>query len=279
MEITMTTINADPSPSESLSYGKFIGDFYARWTLDCLIDIARAVSADYVARPDYYKGADVPVHIADLWISYGYVKDYPNKQQRSALTAAVFGASDGYPADKGTTDTGNFRQMRDPLFKACIAYTRSSIADPPKGLKGDVISAMTYFPPWLRNFAGDSLNSSVEQLKSISELSYGILRSNTVSGVFGVSPPPQEGWPLETDDQRGAQLINAISNTLQLKDMGLSPDKATRLRNMAEEGSEALQAILLDDPTSDGNFESLVSNVYLWAKSIETYWSPGNPSK
>ena len=40
---------------------------------------------------------------------------------------------------------------------------------------------------------------------------------------------------------------------------------------MAQAGGEALEAILLDDPTSEAHFERLVQKVYVWAKSFADY--------
>src|SRR5262245_44613190 len=135
------------------TYGPLIGDLYSRWTLDCLIEIAHAVAIDYVARPEFYRGSGVPDNITDLWSSYGYQRNYPNRSQRSDLNGPVFGASDGYQSPKGvTTVADKFRQYRDPLFKACIAYTERTTADAASGLKNGVIQAMKFFPQYLRNF-------------------------------------------------------------------------------------------------------------------------------
>jgi hypothetical protein len=135
---------------------------------------------------------------------------------------------------------------------------------------------MSYVPQYLRTFEGESLSSSSTQLKFESELSYNILRSPTVSGAFAVNPPPAPGWPLETDDQNGSSLINAISDQLQLKHVGLDQEKFTKLRSLAQDGREALEAILRVGPNNDGHFETLVSKVYAWAKSVGNYhWASG----
>jgi hypothetical protein len=267
-----------PDVDTTQTYGNLIGDMYARWTLDCVIEIAHAVSVDYVARPEFYRGSDVPDNIVDLRTSYGYVRNYPNKAQRSDLNAPVLATSDGYtPPKGGPIVVDKFRQYREPLFKACIAYTERSVVDAASGLKEGVIQAMRYFPQYLRNFEGDSLSSTYKQLRSVSELSFKILTSSTVSGAFGVAPPPKATWPLEIDDQKGSQLINVISDTLQLKDIGLNQEKFTKLRAIAQEGGEALEAALLTDPISDPHFEALVAKVYSWAKSLEYYSTAGTP--
>ena len=45
------------------------------------------------------------------------------------------------------------------------------------------------------------------------------------------------------------------------------------LRSVAEEGNEALRAILREHATDDEHFEDLVSKVYSWAKTIDNYVS------
>jgi hypothetical protein len=252
-------------------YRDLIGDMYARWTLDVVIEIARAVSLDYIARPDFYRGV-VPEKIVDLACSYGYARNFPDKHQRSRLNSPIFGASDGYRLPKGVTAvTNKFRQYREPLFNACVAYTERTPTESRGGLREAVIQAMSFLPSFLHNFDGHSVRSSYEQMSAIADLSYEILRSPTVSGVFGVAPAPSERWPLKADDQRGSQLIDIISTTLQLKDSGSSQEAFTRLRILTQAGGEAIEAILFDDPTSETHFERLVQKVYAWARSFADY--------
>ncbi len=259
------------------SLGELLGDLYARWTLDALIEIAHAVADDYVARPDFYRGNHhlndrVPDHIVDLQMSYGHVRDYPNKDQRSALNKPILGMSDEHILAKGVTAVvDQFHQLREPLFKACIAYEERSIADAPRGLKQHIIDVMTYFPTYLRTFDGQSLKSAHKQIESIANLAYAILQSPTVSDVFGVNPPPPSTWPLGADDQAGARLVDQISQKLKLGDSGLNQQEESLLRTIAEEGNEALQAILREHPTDDEHFEDLASKVYSWAKAIDNY--------
>jgi hypothetical protein len=71
---------------------------YARWTLDCLVEIAHAISIDYFSNPEFYQGEDTPDKIVDLSLSYGSVKNFPDKDQRHILAGAILGDSDGYPS-------------------------------------------------------------------------------------------------------------------------------------------------------------------------------------
>jgi hypothetical protein len=255
---------------QSPGYGKLIGDMYARWVLDCVVEMAYAVSVDFVARPDFYKGSDVPEGIAELRSAYGYARDYPNKSQRQDLNSPVFGLSDGYAPDSGTD---KFRALRRPLFDACIAYSERSVDVAAQKLKQRVLSALDPFPPYLRNFDGESIKLTYKQVKSLSDLSYKVLTSKSVAHVFGVDQPPDATWPLDANDPKGSQLVRSIGERLQPKDAVFNEEKFGRLRRMAQEGRDALEAILTNT-TTDQSFENLVTRVYTWAISIKDYWTP-----
>lgn len=62
----------------------FLADMYARWTLDCLIEIAHAVSIDYFSSPEYYQGEDTPDEIVDL------CGGFPKGDQRHLMAGAIF---------------------------------------------------------------------------------------------------------------------------------------------------------------------------------------------
>jgi hypothetical protein len=118
-----------PEPKGSVSAGHAIGDMCARWVLDAVVELAYAVSKDFSARPEFYKGNDVPDEIVDFRSAYGYARGYPNKVQRQDLASPVFGASDGY------SQNGNdrFRALREPLFDACVAYSERTVTEPGSG--------------------------------------------------------------------------------------------------------------------------------------------------
>lgn len=252
------------------------GDRYARWILDFLIEFAHAVALDYVAQPDFYRGSDVPEHIVELFSSYGCLRNYPNKEQREALNQPVYGLCDDYVPTKGVlVVTDQFHQLREPLFRSCIAYEERNITDATRGLRQNVIDAMTYFPTYLRSFQGQSFKSGYHQIQSLSDLAYAILRSHTVSGVFGVVQPPDiaPSWPLQGDNQSAAQLVARISTKLEVGSSVITQQQESLLRSVAEEGREALVAVLREDPLGDDHFGELVSKVYSWAKTIDNYTS------
>src|SRR5215467_13710866 len=105
------------SPS---TFQDFVGDIYARWTLDCLVEIGYAISVDFVNRPYLYKGQDIPDNIVDLRISYGSDPGFPNTVQRQAIMLPIFGRSDGLKPDAtSTTPVWPFQIARKNLIDAC----------------------------------------------------------------------------------------------------------------------------------------------------------------
>ena len=137
-----------PQASKDFSFG----DMYARWTLDCLVEIAHAIAIDYFSSPEFYQGEDTPDFIGDLWASYGFSKFLPNREQRHTLAGAIFGDSDGYPAKGGAAYKDAFHEDRDPLFKACIAAQTATSAQSRDGLNQQVLQALPNFQSYLGGF-------------------------------------------------------------------------------------------------------------------------------
>ena len=253
----------------SLDYPTLLGDLYARYTLDAVIETASAVAKDFAARPEFYKGDQVPVGIVDLRIAYGYAALFPNRAQRQEIASPIFGLSDGYAPG---TSVDKFRSLRKPLFDACITFSERTIAQSIEGLRQRVISALKLFQPHLSNFDGRSVRLGSQQVVQVSELAFEILRSQGIAQVFGVNPPPPAAWPIGSNDSNGALLIRSIGEKLQLPPEYLfNEEKFQRLRRVAEQGRLALRAILLTPPNGDLD-DALVTSIYTWAISLRDYW-------
>jgi hypothetical protein len=262
--------HATHSDHHALSYRQVVGDMYSQWALDCVIEIAYAVSKDFIARPEFYKTDDVPNGIADLRAAYGSISSLPNRTQRQDINSPIFGASDGYPSDNAND---KFRALRKPLFDACTVYLMRTNSDAAAPVKETVLSALDSFQSRLRNFDGASIRRSHHQVSSVFSLSCDVLRSEGVSDVFGVSPPPAGAWPLDSNDGNGSLLIRAIGEKLQLApEHVFNEEKFQRLRRIAQQGRIALHSILHEDPAGEHGFDKLVKDVYSWAVSLKDYW-------
>jgi hypothetical protein len=249
----------------------FLGDFYSRWCLDCLVEIARAVSADYFANPEYYQGDDAPDEMVDMWISYGCVPSFPNTDQRNTMAAAILGSSDGY-ASQSTSGGGgdSFHQNRGPLFAACIAAETSSAAQNRASLEQQVTVALPAFRNYLIAFQGKAAGVSHQRVRSISEVAFEILRSDTVFSRFTGKRANaiSNRWPLQEDDPGANILVPEILARLEVQ--GVDPNlQFPLLRAMAQAGQEAIEEIArVPNPARLGD---LIKKTYSWAVFTQSY--------
>jgi hypothetical protein len=244
----------------------FLGDMYARWTLDCLIELAHAISDDYFSNPEFYQGIGAPDDIIDLWLSYGSARNFPNKDQRHTLAGAIFGASDGYSPVVGMPTNDAFHQNRAPLFTACIAAQTATSAESRDGLNQQVIQALPNFQSYLGGFPGKAARVAYDQIKAVSHTAFAILRSDTVSSRFiGNHAHISDDWPLHTSDPNGDKLVAECMS--KFKAVADVPKDFPSLRAQARAGKEALEAIV----QKQTGLEDLVSKTYSWAMFTGLY--------
>jgi len=257
-----------PQTNAAPAYADLLADLYARWTLDCLVEIACSVSRDFVARPEFYKAGGVANDIVRLRMEYGTTSRLPNQAQRQEIALPVLGASEAYGADA----TDKFRALRKPLFDAASVFSERSIADSGESMRQAILSAVQLFQPYLMSFDGVSIRRSYEQVVSVTDAAYTILRSPGIAQVFGVNPPPVDEWPIGSNDSNGALLVRAIGEKLQLAPQCvLNEEKFQRLRRVAQQGRDALKAIVSSpDPAGDA-LHSLITTIYTWAISLRDY--------
>jgi hypothetical protein len=84
----------------SYDFPDVIASLYGLWTLDGLVELAYAVSLDFVSRPESYVGVDIPDAISDFRVSWGTHKEFQNTAERQAMVSPILGRSDwlrGHP--------------------------------------------------------------------------------------------------------------------------------------------------------------------------------------
>lgn len=257
-----------PDTSSDLSYAKLVGDLYARWTLDCVVEIAYAVSRDFVVRPEFYKAGDVAKGIVNLRMEYGTAVGFPNQAQRQEIAFPVLGTSEGYVAN----GSDKFRALRKPLFDACSVLSERSVADSGTSMRQAVFSALQLFQPYLKSFDGESLRRSYRQMTAVSDVAFEVLRSPGIAQVFGVHPPAAADWPVDSNDSNGALLIRAIGEKLQLSpEHVFDEEKFQRLRRVAQQGRDALVQVLSSPGRPEDGSDAMITSVYTWAVSLRDY--------
>src|SRR5437773_4292122 len=92
--VTRAVNNASTRPPT----GQQLGLMYKRWTLDCVVNIAYAVSLDFSQRPELYQevGNATADKLTQLQSDVGYEANFPNVNTRQILMSPIFGESDGH---------------------------------------------------------------------------------------------------------------------------------------------------------------------------------------
>jgi hypothetical protein len=268
----MATAIAAPSLDRSLSadFSTLIGQLYAIWTLDCLIEIGYAVSIDFILRPQLYLSDDIPDAIVQLRMSYGTAAPFPNTTQRQVMMMLVFGRSDGLRPD-ASTGSAPFHIARKKFVDACIAFSERAVDTGIATLEERVRSALVPLRAHFEALRGKSIQlTTTQQMQAISDTVTSILRAPGVAQVFSVSPA-EEGWPFDSDDPNGAKLVENAGAGLALpQGCRLGYTKFILLQRVAREGARALQLVFTDNPNSE-ELLALISQAYTWGTSLRDF--------
>jgi hypothetical protein len=254
------------------------GSLYAKWTLDTLIELAYAVSSDFINRPQLFTGNDIPPEIVDLRMSYGAHRGYPNTQQRAAMLMPIFGRSDGLKPTDASNSVAPFILARRKFFEACIAYSERAVDTGLSMLEERVQSSIIPFRAFFESIDGQSVSLSARQIGDIMDVVTKILRSSGVAKVYGASAIDSEDsdWPWVGEDHTinssGAKLVEAASNVLPVpQDSKMSYIKFILLQRVAQEGSRALSKVGAVHAKEKEAIRELINHGYIWATSLRDF--------
>jgi hypothetical protein len=243
-------------------YAARVADLYAKWTLDGLIELARAVSLDVFARPQLYR-TDIPDGVVALRMSYGFAPGFPDSAQRRTLTAPILGSPDGLRPDP-SGGSSPFQVARAKLFDACIAFSERAVDTGVAMLEARVRSALTPFKAAFSGLEGRAFDLAAQQVGSEFDAATELLRAKGVSTVFGI-PEVDPAWPLGSEDPNGAKLVEAAAGALSMSaEYRLGYTKFLLLQRVAGEGAAALPIVL----GAADDLQMVISRVYTWATSI-----------
>ncbi|WP_406436660.1 hypothetical protein OHB14_61735 [Streptomyces sp. NBC_01613] len=240
--------------------GHEIAGLYAFYKMDVLLDLARLVSLDFFARPEFYKGFDdesLTASIARLHARYGCDEFVLDHEQRGAVFEPLFEDS-----------AGDFLKYRNALLSAAATVATWGQPTGIPMLYEAVRTALRPFRIHLTRFAGPALTWSRTRLFTAmtEELGYRILRDGGVSAVFSIRQAPARRWPY-AEDAMGEQLVEEISRRL---DPGRSPGLTrygfSLTQRAALRGAEAITAVLDHDPQDrdDAKLHVLITRCYTW---------------
>ena len=254
--------------------------FYA--LVDPLIELAYRVSCDFFKRPQMYtklgeapigegKSKPLSVILAELHGRYGKNEFFPSAEQRSEIYTPIFGACYGSATAQ---QEESFPRLRDDSVKAATAFAERSVETGVDMLKENVRTTVRPFTNYLTGLHGDSLKwSADEALASLAEaVSFTVLRSSGVAGVFGFTTTPSANWPY-SEDSNADKIVEEISMRLA-SDSAIPRGKSnareywSTLQRAAARGAEAIALITDFKETNEENLDLLITRVYTWGSAL-----------
>ncbi len=254
---------------QPLPFGQRLGLMYKRWTLDCVVTFAHAVSLDFSNRPELYQQVadDTATNLTDLQSNYGFQANFQDMNIRQRLMKPIFGPSDGHGGGNGGSE---FQMYRLPVLAASADFAENAQPTSFPMLRERVRSAIVPFKTHLVDLQGASLSQTERRTTFIFDISQSVLKDPNVFAVFGINADIDPAWPLQSDDPQGAKLIEKI--TIQLPDLPdgvISREMFVRLQRIAEKGVQSIRIILdadVDDPGFD--IDQLITELYAWGSDL-----------
>jgi hypothetical protein len=258
-----------------------LAGLYFYQQLDCLVDLAHAVSHDFFKRSHRYinlgrtQPKDEPSRplrqtLAQLRARYGYDELFPSVTQRDEIYLPIFGSRGGY----APTEEGDFPRLRNQLLDAAATFAERVFDTGEDMLRAAVRTTHRPMSEYLQGLHGDSVRWNRENaLAGLTEaVSYPVLRSSQVSGVFGIQPPPVVDWPY-TEDSNGTKLVEAMSQQLEEVDRpgdtNLSRERISNLQRAALRGAEAIATIIDYRESPDkADLDRLITKCYTWRAAL-----------
>jgi hypothetical protein len=279
--MAVETIGTEDSVAAATNQSDQLAGLYFYSLLDCLVDLAHAVSLDFFERPQLYtKLADDPgaelaeaQRIATLRSRLGREETLPSKEQRQEIFGALFAGAEQ------VNGVANFARLRDDLVAAVTAYSESLFEKGEPMLRERAARTAVPLRLYLVKRTGASTTWSKQgALDVLAEgFAYPILRNAGVAAVFGLTPPVAE-WPY-VEDPNGDQLVEEISGRLprisrrlgyaDANGTPLTSERFSNLQRAAIAGEEAIAAIVgFSDPKDASALDALIKIVYIWGSAL-----------
>lgn len=250
------------------NFKDLLATLYILWVLDCIVDLAYAVSKDFSARLQLYQNVkpDTVKLLAKINGFYDHHPDFPGPEIRATLYRPIFGEL-GSDWQGGGND-----RSRVYLLAAAVALAENYTATPQLGdasLIEAVRSASLPFRTRLLELEGCGFESTYNRVTNIFETAESILKDPGIAGVFGVAAIKDPDWPRKPDSN-GARLVHQIRSQLPDIPGGLiKPDEFIQKQRMADQGHKSIVGIL--DPeidTDDAKLLQVNTHLYAWAREL-----------
>ena len=264
----MSVVETNP---EAQQYSQHpIAALYQRSVLDPMVEVARAISHDFVNRPRHYRA--VPENVAGILegfrIRTGSTPEWPSAPQRAHLFSPIFGDA--------------FRTTSIDLRSAARAFAeRGAERTPdPDPLEDRVRDAAVGFRGYLKMIEGRVVAGADRETGPVFRSAIEVFRNEAVAGLFGLPPAPGGNWPLDgalgadVASADGAFLIEEIQRVLGLFYIRptITQHLFVLLQRIAYYGARTIAGVSEDAADWNGSdwFHNLVRNAYGWETALQS---------
>ncbi len=242
-----------------------IAALYERSVLDPMVEVARAISHDFVRRPRHYRA--VPENVAGILEGFriwtGSNPEWPSAAQRASLFMPLFGDA--------------FHTTSTELRCAAVALTECNAEVKPGPLEDRLRDAAGAFRAYLKGIEGQVVSTADRQTSPLFRSAVEVLRSKEVAGLFGLPPAPSGNWPLEgvlgadAAPADGAFLLEEIQRALVLRST-LTQHHFNLLQRVAHYGGLTIAGVLGDarEWNSANWVHALVRDAYGWKTALQS---------
>ena len=199
-----------------------VASLYFYQQLDELIELARAISFDFFARPHLYdalEDSDVVPRLAALHARYRCDEKFLSREQRQKIYEGIF-----------TAGENQFTAGRDALLHAAAKFSERVYDTGEDMPRAAVRDAGKTFRAYLTALPGASLSWSRREIlpELIDMTAYRILRDGGIRAVFSQSKPVARGWPYHVAGKSDG-LVEKASKYLNEPTDGLSRDRVNAI--------------------------------------------------
>jgi hypothetical protein len=243
-----------------------LGLFYARSTLDCVIELASAVAEDFFQYSDIE--GETKKLLKNLRKRREQDLEWPDLAERTQIYSAFV---DPFLAK----DPANVCACEVALRRTATTWVESDRDPNRSALRSAFIDAVNAFHRQLRSLESLTESEQARAAASMFDSAVAILRSPQVAKAFNLEMPPGGDWPYEYDEN-GSALVVAISAELE-------PPSARRIttlefdivQRLAKLRAETVSAVMkvgqqkAPNALEEAELEQIVEVAYRWEKTVE----------
>jgi hypothetical protein len=240
-----------------------VAGLYFYQELDELIELARAISFDFFARPHLYDQLEDPAVVSDLarlHARYGHDERFLSHEQRQKIYEGFFKAGEN-----------QFTGGRDALLYAAAKFSERVYDTGEEMLRAAVRDAARTFKAYLTTLPGTSLSWSRGSVlpELTDKTAYRILRDRGIRSVFGRSMPVAHEWPYKVDG-KGDEFVEVAGECLHEPDTAwLRRDRFNAIQRVALRGAEAIATVIdYDDQRDRDVVDHVILKCYTWHAAL-----------